>query len=77
MQAAREKQYARYRKEICNCSVLFEQLMANSPLTAEQQQNSQILSIKEGMNNRVQIKIIRLARTITDLEGEDSVVMDS
>jgi magnesium chelatase family protein len=71
--AARERQYDRYGKEICNGSVSFEQLISKSPLTHKQQQYLQSLSIKNGLSNRVQIKIIRLARTIADLKGKDSI----
>jgi magnesium chelatase family protein len=77
VQSAREKQYARYGKEICNGSVPFEQLIANSPLTSEQQQHLQRLSIQNGLSNRVQIKMIRLARTIADLKGEDLIGNES
>ena len=70
---ARERQYARYGKEICNGSVSFEQLTSISPLTPLQQQNLQSLSSAQGFSNRVQIKIIRLARTIADLNGESSI----
>jgi magnesium chelatase family protein len=71
--AARERQYARYGREICNGKVSFEQLIRTSPLSNTQQQRLQQLSMKYGLSNRVQIKLIRLARTISDLEGEDSV----
>lgn len=71
--AARERQYARYGKEICNGSVSFEQLTSSSPLTPVQQQNLKYLSSAHGFSNRVQIKIIRLARTIADLEGDDII----
>lgn len=68
--AARECQYRRYGKAICNARVPFEQLISSSPLTSQQQYFLQTLSIKHGLSNRVQIKIIRLARTIADLKGE-------
>ncbi|WP_369810608.1 YifB family Mg chelatase-like AAA ATPase [Guptibacillus hwajinpoensis] len=71
--AARERQYARYGKEVCNGSVSFEQLSSSSPLTRLQQQNLQSLSSAQGFSNRVQIKIIRLARTIADLKGDDII----
>jgi magnesium chelatase family protein len=71
--AAREKQYSRYGEGICNGSVPFEQLIKDSPLTTQLQQFLQDLSIQNGLSNRVQIKIIRLARTIADLNGEDSI----
>ncbi|MGG1686632.1 YifB family Mg chelatase-like AAA ATPase [Pseudalkalibacillus sp. NRS-1564] len=71
--AARERQYDRYGKEVCNGSVSFEQLTSSSPLTPLQQQNLQSLSTAQGFSNRVQIKIIRLARTIADLKGDDII----
>ena len=71
--AARERQYSRYGREICNGSVPFEELIKSSSLTLEQQQDLRKVSIQNGLSNRVQIKIIRLARTISDLDGEDGI----
>ncbi|MGM0842283.1 MAG: YifB family Mg chelatase-like AAA ATPase [Bacillota bacterium] len=71
--AARERQYFRYEREICNGSVPFEELIKTSPLTAGQQSKLQRLSIHQGLSNRVQIKSIRLARTISDIQGEQSI----
>ncbi|MBW3110289.1 YifB family Mg chelatase-like AAA ATPase [Bacillus sp. MCCB 382] len=71
--SARERQYVRYGREICNGSVPFEELIRNSSLTPGQQSELQQLSITQGLSNRVQIKIIRLARTISDLQGEESI----
>ncbi|PGT89041.1 YifB family Mg chelatase-like AAA ATPase [Bacillus sp. AFS040349] len=68
--SARENQYNRYGKEICNGTVPFEQLIQSSPLTPKQQYDLQQVSSKQGLSNRVQIKIIRLARTIADIKGE-------
>ncbi|MDG5789319.1 YifB family Mg chelatase-like AAA ATPase [Evansella sp. AB-P1] len=76
VKAARERQYERYGKEVCNGSVLFEQLITHSPLTNIQQQLLQKVCIQEGLSNRVQIKIIRLARTIADLKGEKAISND-
>ncbi|MFA9560653.1 YifB family Mg chelatase-like AAA ATPase [Evansella sp. AB-rgal1] len=73
VQRARERQYERYGKEICNASVPFEQLIKQHPLTNNQQHELQSLSIKQGFSNRVQIKLIRLARTIADLKGEQMI----
>jgi magnesium chelatase family protein len=70
---ARERQHLRYGREICNGSVPFEELIKKSPLTPEQQKDLQQLSIHYGLSNRVQIKIIRLARTISDLVGEETI----
>jgi magnesium chelatase family protein len=74
---ARERQYLRYEREICNGSVPIEELIKRSPLTPGQQSGLQRLSITQGLSNRVQIKIIRLARTISDLQGEKSITDDA
>ncbi|WLR41555.1 YifB family Mg chelatase-like AAA ATPase [Bacillus carboniphilus] len=75
--AAREKQYNRYDKEVCNGSVPFEQLIKSSPLTSKQQHYLQSISLRYGLSNRVQIKIIRLARTISDLKGENIITNEA
>jgi magnesium chelatase family protein len=77
VRSARERQYQRYEREICNGSVPFEELIKSSPLTPAQQKDLQSLSIQHGLSNRVQIKIIRLARTISDLQGEDCILDDA
>ncbi|MDN3017874.1 hypothetical protein PH210_16895 [Paenibacillus sp. BSR1-1] len=56
-------------QEICNARVPYEVLLRTSPLPAGQQVDLQKLSFKKGLSNRTQIKIIRLARTISDLQG--------
>jgi magnesium chelatase family protein len=73
VEAARKRQYERYGKEICNGSVPFERLIALNPLTRSQQRFLQGISFDQGLSNRVQIKIIRLARTIADLRGEKTI----
>jgi magnesium chelatase family protein len=70
---ARERQHLRYGREICNASVPFEEVIKKSTLTPQQQKDIQQLSIKHGLSNHVQIKIIRLARTISDLMGEEAI----
>ncbi|MED3563089.1 YifB family Mg chelatase-like AAA ATPase [Bacillus xiapuensis] len=69
VEMAREKQYDRYGEEICNSRVPYEVLVKLSPLTSEQQRTLQQISIKKNWSNRTFIKIIRLARTIADLQG--------
>lgn len=73
VKSARERQYDWYGKGICNGRVSFEQLITNSPITSKQQEYLQNLLIKHGLSNRVQIKIILLARTIADLNGDNSL----
>lgn len=71
VEKARERQYQRYQTEISNAKVPFEMMTERSPLTAEQQKMLSKLASKQNWSNRVQIKIIGLARTISDLAGED------
>ena len=73
VEEARCRQYNRYGDEICNSRVPYDSLLKTNPLTAEQQRNLQQLAIKENWSNRTQIKIIRLARTIADLQANTSI----
>jgi magnesium chelatase family protein len=57
--------------------VSYEELVKESPLTREQQLLLQELSIKKDWSNRTQIKLIRLARTISDLHGSESISDES
>ncbi|MBB5174585.1 magnesium chelatase family protein [Texcoconibacillus texcoconensis] len=77
VQIARERQYQRYGEKVCNGSVPYEHLLKMSPLTGEQQQLIQRLSVREALSNRVQIKMIRLARTIADVKGENEISDES
>ena len=74
---AREFQYQRYHSEISNAKVPFEILSEKSPLTNEQQKMLSKVAAKQNWSNRVQIKIIRLARTISDLAGEEFITDSS
>ena len=73
----REFQYQRYQSEISNAKVPFEILSEKSPLTNEQQKMLSKVAAKQNWSNRVQIKIIRLARTISDLAGEEFITDSS
>ncbi|MBT2708635.1 ATP-binding protein [Pseudomonas sp. ISL-84] len=77
VEAAREMQYDRYRREIGNGRVSYDTLLKTSPLTAEQQRTLQLFSYKKNWSNRTQIKIIRLARTISDLKGSVGITDQS
>jgi magnesium chelatase family protein len=77
VEAARIRQYERYGKEICNSRVSYDILQKTSPLTQEQQKKIHQLSAKKNWSNRTQIKIIRLARTISDLEGKTAITDQS
>lgn len=77
VRAARERQYDRYGREVCNSRVSYEVLLQAHPLTGAQQTMLQQLSIKNNWSNRTQIKIIRLARTISDLQQNSAITDQS
>ncbi|MEH7119237.1 hypothetical protein V7128_17740 [Neobacillus vireti] len=70
---ARQRQYQRYHSEITNAKVPFEIITETSSLTTEQQRMLTNVAAKQNWSNRVQIKIIRLARTIADLAGDEKI----
>ncbi|WP_242009678.1 hypothetical protein [Halalkalibacter nanhaiisediminis] len=60
-----------------NAKVPFDQLSATSPLKENQYNMIRQLSSKHQWSKRVQIKIIRLARTIADLAGSEEITDES
>lgn len=74
---ARVKQYERYQSEVTNGNVSFEVLTALSPLNDNQRKMIRQMASKQQWSNRVQIKIIRLARTISDLAGDKGITDES
>jgi magnesium chelatase family protein len=77
VEAARNQQFERYQTEICNSRVSYHTLQKTSPLTQEQQTFIHRLAEKKNWSNRTQIKVIRLARTISDLEGNTTITDES
>jgi magnesium chelatase family protein len=73
VEKARLLQYERYQAETTNAKVPFDVLTDKSPITSQQQQMMMNVAAKQHWSNRVQIKIIRLARTISDLAGEAAI----
>lgn len=73
LETARLRQFERYQSEVTNAKVPFEQITQTSPLTNEQQRMLTNVAVKQNWSNRVQIKIIRLARSISDLAGENKI----
>jgi magnesium chelatase family protein len=73
VEKARNLQYDRYQAETTNAKVPFEVLSEKSPLMNQQHQMIMNVAAKQNWSNRVQIKIIRLARTISDLAGEEAI----
>ncbi|PWW31320.1 Mg chelatase-like protein [Cytobacillus oceanisediminis] len=69
---ARKRQNERYGSEIGNSRVSYGTLLKTSPLTAKQQRTQQF-SYKKNWSNRTQIKIIRLARTMSDIQGSTGI----
>ncbi len=77
VEAARNIQHQRYGKELSNGRVSFDTLQKTSPLTESQQKIFQLLGAKKNWSTRTQLKIIRLARTISDLAGETYITDQS
>lgn len=73
VELARERQYLRYQQEVTNANVPFEVLTETDPLTIDQQKLLTGVASKQNWSNRAQLKIIRLARTISDLTGEEHI----
>jgi magnesium chelatase family protein len=71
--SARDRQYERYKEEICNGRVHYQRLMKGSSSLEEHLSFLYKLSSKYSWSNRTQIKIIRLARTIADLNDSHHV----
>lgn len=70
---ARDRQFERYGQCVLNAEVTYEQLIQNSPISDPQRSMLQDICMKAGLSNRVHIKVIRIARTIADLDGEDVI----
>ncbi|WP_170007293.1 YifB family Mg chelatase-like AAA ATPase [Bacillus fonticola] len=70
---ARRLQAERYGREETNATVSFEDVIELNPLTPSQQSMLHQRSANKDWSNRVQVKVIRLARTISDLQGKESI----
>ncbi|MCQ6275931.1 ATP-binding protein [Bacillus sp. V3B] len=77
VEGARKRQYERYQEQICNAKVSFEKLSATSPLKENQRNMIRQISSKQQWSNRVEIKMIRLARTISDLSDCEEITDES
>lgn len=74
---ARNRQYERYGREVCNGRVPYELLTKTSSPPEKIRQLLQQMAMKREWSNRVQVKIIRLARTISDLYGEEQITEEA
>ncbi|GAA0319145.1 YifB family Mg chelatase-like AAA ATPase [Bacillus carboniphilus] len=70
---ARIRQASRYGNGRLNANAPLEELLKDTPLTGKQSNMLQQWSSKRNWSNRVQIKLIRLARTISDLNGSEMI----
>jgi magnesium chelatase family protein len=77
VEEARNRQNDRYGRDVCNSRVPYEVLLSVSPLTDKQQSTLQQFAIKKSWSNRTQIKIIRLTRTISDLQASPAITDQS
>ena len=74
---ARNIQYQRHENEIYNARLDNTRLMDYCKLSEEQQQMMQQWTSKNNWSTRVQMKTIRLARTISDLSGDESITNEA
>jgi magnesium chelatase family protein len=70
---ARESQYERYGGRILNNRVPFQLIQSKSPLTSEQLDYLHQVCWEHKWSNRTQVKIVRVARTISDLQCESEI----
>ena len=70
---ARAMQSARYSERFLNSNVPTQTLLETCLLTEEQRQWIQTVCFQEKWSNRTQGKLIRMARTIADLAGEETI----
>lgn len=75
--AARERQYVRYGREVNNAIVSNEQLSIESRLNDEQRTMMQKWGSEYNWSTRVQFKVIRLARTISDLSASAKITNEA
>lgn len=74
---ARVLQYERYGHELCNGRATYDVLLKKGGFQENVTSLLQEISIQKNWSNRVQVKILRLARTISDLNGEVFVTDES
>ncbi|MCT2537158.1 YifB family Mg chelatase-like AAA ATPase [Aquibacillus koreensis] len=74
---ARERQYARYGAEILNANVSQEWILEHVKLSSDQQKMVQQWSTQYNWSTRVQMKVLRIARTIADLQDVHAISNES
>lgn len=74
---ARKRQYERYGAEVCNGTVPNEIFLQKNPLANSSSLMLRQWASKENFSSRAQMKILRLARTISDLQGSRELSEDA
>ena len=74
---ARNRQNERYKGKLLNGRVSFDTLIKTSPLEPKQLNLLRELSASQNLSNRAQLKILRLARTISDLDQSETITDQS
>jgi predicted ATPase with chaperone activity len=67
--AARERQYARQGADVCNAAIPPPQLAEHCPLSANASRMFAAAFQRLGLTARAHDRVLRVARTIADLEG--------
>lgn len=70
---ARSLQYERYRSHALNATVSYQQLERTAGFSETQLQWISIVCFEQKWSNRTQVKLLRLARTIADLQGSETM----
>ncbi|MBM7570063.1 YifB family Mg chelatase-like AAA ATPase [Aquibacillus albus] len=74
---ARIRQYDRYSNERLNANVASEFLLKGSNLDSNQQKMVHQWQAKYNWSTRVQMKVLRIARTISDLNGDEQITNEA
>ncbi|MED4901188.1 ATP-binding protein, partial [Weizmannia sp. CD-2023] len=74
---ARKRQYERYGAEVCNGTVPNEIFLQKNPLANSSSLMLRQWASKDNFSSRAQMKILRLARTISDLQGSRELSEDA
>ncbi|PIC99902.1 ATP-binding protein [Sporosarcina sp. P29] len=74
---ARKLQRVRYGNDLCNGTVSFQQLERTAGFTAEQLNIIGDVCFERKWSNRTQVKLIRIARTISDLQERPDISMEA
>jgi magnesium chelatase family protein len=70
---ARERQLERYGNNALNAYITSDELLQSSPISKKQEKELQKFAMNHHLSTRAQMKILRVARTISDLENEKNI----